>query len=70
MVQPSISRSDDYFLGDGVEFMWGDHSIDIAELNDLFDKVCPPSYIQPHRIAIRNAHPMHNAHQCTSNHVG
>lgn len=38
-VPPSLSRSDDAFLGDGVEFMWGDHDIDITQLNDLFDKV-------------------------------
>ena len=36
---PSISKGDDAFEADGVEFVWGASSVDLAQLNDLFEKV-------------------------------
>lgn len=36
---PPISKSDDEFMNGGVEFVWGAESVDIAELNNLFEKV-------------------------------
>lgn len=38
---PVITRSDEAFAGDGVEFVFGGDQLDIAELNDLFEKVLP-----------------------------
>lgn len=38
---PTISRSDDAFAADGVEFVEGIEGINIEELNDLFVKVVP-----------------------------
>jgi len=38
---PSISRSDEFFLKQNLEFVWGAQDIDLTELNDLFIKVIP-----------------------------
>lgn len=35
---PRVSKSDDDFLRDGIEFMWGIGGIDVEELNTLFSK--------------------------------
>jgi uncharacterized protein YaaQ len=40
---PAITKSDEAFLKDGVEFMWGIKDLDVDELNDLFEKVCSRS---------------------------
>lgn len=36
---PSRSKTDEQFVGEGVEFVWGADGIDIDELNALFEKV-------------------------------
>ena len=36
---PQVSKSDDDFLRDGIEFVWGIDGIDVEELNTLFSKV-------------------------------
>ena len=39
--RPVISKTDEAFAADGVEFVYGAEGIDLAELNDLFKKVGP-----------------------------
>lgn len=36
---PCITKSDDSFLNDGLEFVWGTQGLVIDELNDLFQRV-------------------------------
>lgn len=36
---PNVSKADEDFLRDGIEFVWGIDGIDIEELNTLFSKV-------------------------------
>lgn len=36
---PTVSKADEDFLRDGIEFVWGIDGIDIEELNTLFSKV-------------------------------
>lgn len=36
---PSVSKTDEEFLRDGIEFVWGIDGIDVEELNILFSKV-------------------------------
>ena len=36
---PPISKSDEAFREDGVEFVWGAAGIDVQELNELFERV-------------------------------
>jgi hypothetical protein len=40
MVPPPISKSDETFQNEGLEFIWGSKGIDVKELNDLFERVC------------------------------
>jgi hypothetical protein len=47
---PNISKSDEDFLEDGVEFVWGSDTINIGELNDLFEKVCHRSVVAYHHV--------------------
>ena len=37
--RPVISKTDEAFASDGVEFVYGAAGINLAELNDLFEKV-------------------------------
>jgi len=36
---PSISRSNEFFLKQNIEFVWGIEGIDLAELNNIFTLV-------------------------------
>lgn len=36
---PLITRSDEQFLTQNLEFVWGVDGLDLIELNDLFEKV-------------------------------
>ena len=44
---PSITKTDSAFEGDGIEFCWGVEAVDLAQLNDLFEKVRVPSPAHP-----------------------
>lgn len=37
---PPITKSDEAFRQDGLEFVWGGAGIDVKELNELFERVC------------------------------
>jgi len=41
--RPVISKTDEAFAADGVEFVYGADGIDLAELNDLFKKARQPT---------------------------
>ena len=38
-IVPRVSKSDEAFAKDGVEFVWGADDVNVDELNDLFAKV-------------------------------
>lgn len=40
---PTISKSDEEFREEKIEFVFGAEGIDLAELNDLFERVSPAS---------------------------
>ncbi len=42
--RPVISKTDEAFAADGVEFVYGADGIDLAELNDLFKKARRPAF--------------------------
>lgn len=39
LAPPPITKSDERFLEDGMEFVWGAEGVNLAELNDLFQRV-------------------------------
>lgn len=41
---PTISKSDEEFREEKIEFVFGREGIDLAELNDLFERVSPFNY--------------------------
>lgn len=47
---PDITKSDDSFAVDGIEFIWGTDTLNIEELNDLFQRVGFPRR-DPERLA-------------------
>lgn len=54
---PSISRSDEYFLKQNLEFVWGDEGLDLAELNNIFTMVGFPSRdLGKLRVALDHTH--------------
>lgn len=54
---PSISRSNEFFLKQNIEFVWGIEGIDLAELNNIFTLVGFPSRdLGKLQIALNNTH--------------
>ena len=52
---PPLTRSDAAFAADGLEFVWGSDGLDLADLNDLFEKVGFPRR-EPARLGAALAH--------------
>ena len=40
---PSISKNDEFFTKQNIEFVWGTQGLDVAELNNIFTLVIPSS---------------------------
>lgn len=53
---PLMSKSDEAFAHDGVEFVWGSESLDVEALNDLFEKVRPSQSSMRRAICASNQH--------------
>ena len=56
---PPISKADDAFLEEGIEFVWGTDGLGIEELNNLFEKVGFPRR-DPSRLSVA----LVNTHTC------
>ena len=61
LAPPKITKTDEAFAADGVEFVYSHEGIDLEELNELFGKV---SHEPALRLRLADASPYARFHVC------